>query len=111
MSCFSVWSDPICLAASIRCCAVLMIHLGVLVLSCWGQISSGSVLGSCPLFRALICITRSTITYAVVHFALGWIGGYLVGSDIFGLFGRLFRALGWFNGSYVFYDTICGASL
>ena len=74
-----------------------MIPLGVLVLSCSGQISSGSVLGSCLLFRGLICITRSTISYAVVHFALGWIGGYLVGSDIFGLFGRFFRALGWFK--------------
>ena len=72
-----------------------MISLGVLVLSCWGQISSGSVLGSCPLFRGLICITRSTRCYAVLHFPLGWIGGYLVGSDIFGSIGRLFRALGW----------------
>ena len=39
----------------------------------------------------------SIMPYAVLRFSLGCIDGYLVGSDIFGLFGRFFRALGWFK--------------
>ena len=88
-----------------------MIHLGVLVLSCWGQISSGCLVDCFALLAGSIGLMCSMIPYAWLRFSLGCIGGYLVGSDIVGLFVRLFRALGWFNRSYVFYDTICVASL
>ena len=76
-----------------------------------GQISSGCV-GDCfALLGGSIGLMCAIIPYAVLHFCLGCIDGYLVGSDIFGLLGRFFRALGWFNRSYVFYGTICGAWL
>ena len=76
-----------------------------------GQISSGCLVDSFGLLGGSIGLMSSVIPYAVLGFSLGCIGGYLVGSDIFGLFGRFFRALGSFNRSYVFYYTISGASL
>ena len=62
-----------------------------------GQISSGCLVDCFALFGGSIGLMCSIITYAVVRFSLGCIDGHLVGSDIFGLFGRLFRALGWFK--------------
>ena len=82
-----------------------------LVVTWSGQISSGCLVDPFGLLAGSIGLMCSIIAYAVLHFSLGWFGGYLVGPDIFELFGRLFRALGWFNRSYVFYYTICGASL
>ena len=75
------------------------------------QISSGCLVDSFGLLGGSIGLMCSIIPYAVPHFSLGWIGGYLVGSDIFGLFGRFSWVVSWFNRSYVFYYTICGASL
>ena len=74
------------------------------------RISSSCLVDSFRLSGDSMGLMCSIIPYAVLRFSLGCIGGYLVGLDIFGFFGRLFRALGWFNRSYVFYDTICGAS-
>ena len=75
------------------------------------QISSGCLVDSFGLLAGSTGLICSVIPYTVLHFGLGCIDGYLVRSDIVGLFGVLFRALGWFNSSYVFYYTICGASL
>ena len=75
------------------------------------QISSGCLVDSLGLLAGSIGHMGAIIAYALLHFSLGCIDGYLVGSRIFGLFGRLFRAVGWFNRSYVCYYTICGASL
>ena len=61
------------------------------------QISSGCLVDSFGLLGGSIGLICSIIPYAVLHFSLGCIGGYLVGSDIFALFGRFFRALGWFK--------------
>ena len=82
-----------------------------LVVTWSDQISSGCLVDSFGLLGGSMGLMCSIIPYAVLHISLGWIGGHLVGPDIFELFGRLFRALGWFNRSYVLYYTICGASL
>ena len=99
------------LMCSIIAYAVLHFSLGCID----GYLVGSDIFGSIGRFFRLLAgsigLICSIIPYAVLHFSLGCIGGYLVRSDIFALFGRLFRALGWFNRSYVFYDTICGASL
>ena len=91
-----------------RCFALVWVAL---VVTWSDQISSGCLVDSFRLSGDSMGLMCSMIPYAVLHFGLGCIDGYLVGSDIFGFFGRLFRALGWFNRSYVLYYTICGASL
>ena len=60
-----------------------------------GQISSGCLVDCFALLGGSIGLMCSIIPYAVLDFGLGCIDGYLVGSDIFGSIGRLFRALGW----------------
>ena len=62
-----------------------------------GGISSGCLVDCLGLLAGSIGLMCSIIRYAVLHFGLGCIDGYLVGSDILGLFGRFFRALSWFK--------------
>ena len=69
-----------------------------------GWISSGSLVDSFGLLGGSIDLMCSIIPYAVLHFSLGCIDGYLVGSDIFGLFGRFFRVLGWTSMVCAVYD-------
>ena len=77
-----------------------------LVVTWSGQISSGCLVDSFRLSGDSIGLMYSAITYAVLQVCLGWIGGYFVGSDIFGLFGRFSWVVSWFNRSCVFYYTI-----
>ena len=91
-----------------RCFALVWVAL---VVTWSGHVSSGCLVDCFALLGGSIGLMCAILPYAVLHFSLGWFGGYLVGPDIFELFGRLFRALGWFNRSYVCYYTICVASL
>ena len=67
-----------------RCFALVWVGL---VVAWSGQISSGCLVDSLGLLAGSMGLMCSIIPYAVLHFSLGWIGGYLVGSDIFGLCG------------------------
>ena len=123
----ATWSDQISSGPLVDCFALLGGSIGLICyiipypalrfgLGCIdgylvGQISSGCLVDCFALLAGSIGLMSSIIPYAVLRFSLGCIHGYLVRSDSFGLFGRFFRALGWFNRFYVFYYTICGASL
>ena len=73
-----------------RCFALVWVAL---VVTWSDQISSGCLVDSLGLLAGSIGLMCSIIPYAVLHFGLGCIDGYLVGSDIFGLFGRVFQVV------------------
>ena len=89
-----------------RCFALVWVALTVT----WSaQISSGCLVDSLGLLAGSIGLMCSIIPYAVLRFSLGWIGGYLVRSDIFGRGGRLFRIAGcWISltSSIIGYATV-----